>query len=154
MATESEEAKPDYTPIGMTVPIERVSTDAMFMRQAVGTGKLNGRKFEITSGMEGSIHIDFEKREGETGLGEDRFIVRLSNITQVIAEFITERDEGTESPSAVVSLTAEQAEALVRWSRETEKPNGCSGYGPTFDGAMDVAHAVRKQFIDHEGIDK
>lgn len=43
-----------------------------------------------------------------------------------------------------VTLTIEQAKALVRWAMEGEKSNGCSGYGATFDGAMSVAHEVRE----------
>lgn len=48
-----------------------------------------------------------------------------------------------------VRLTTRQVEALVRWSQEAQKPKGCSGWGPTFDGAMDVAHEVRKQVGTH-----
>lgn len=53
-----------------------------------------------------------------------------------------------EALESVVHLTTEQTQALVRWSQETEKPNGCSGWGSKFDGAMSVAHAVRKQTSD------
>lgn len=41
-----------------------------------------------------------------------------------------------------VTLTPDQAAALVTWAREQERPRGCSGWGPTFDGAMRVAQEV------------
>jgi hypothetical protein len=45
----------------------------------------------------------------------------------------------------VTVLTPVEVEALVNWSRETERENGCSGWGPVFDAAMKVAHIVRKK---------
>lgn len=42
-----------------------------------------------------------------------------------------------------VTITIEQARALAEWSAETRRPHGCSGYGPRFDDAMEVAHEVR-----------
>lgn len=45
-----------------------------------------------------------------------------------------------------VRLTPEQANALILWSREAQKPKGCSGYGSTFDAAMRVADELSGAF--------
>ena len=45
-----------------------------------------------------------------------------------------------------VIISVEQARALAEWSAATLRLHGCSGYGPKFDAAMDVAHAIRGRF--------
>ena len=42
-----------------------------------------------------------------------------------------------------MKLNDKQLEALVVWADESERPNGCTAWGPKFDAVMEVAKQVR-----------
>ena len=44
-----------------------------------------------------------------------------------------------------MKLSEKQVEALITWALESKRPGGCSGWGPTFDAAMEVAQDLAKQ---------
>lgn len=50
-----------------------------------------------------------------------------------------------------VKLSPQDSVALIAWANEADRKDGNSGFGPTFDRAMDVARRVRK-VLDMEGV--
>ena len=87
-------AEDNFIPSGASVEIIRmIDTDKekapMFLRNAIGEGELEGRKFSISSGMDGSIHIEFKKQKNDaSSLGKDRFIVKIRSVLEALAPIV------------------------------------------------------------------
>lgn len=52
-------------------------------------------------------------------------------------------DLGEAQSVAQKSLAPHHRQALIDWANESERPGGCSGWGPKFDAAMEAARSLR-----------
>ncbi len=83
----------------ITVSVQRITNAGMYLRTAIGSGEAIGRKFNLSTGMDGSLFVEFDKKESEdqsgSKLAHDRYLVKMEDVARAICDHINERDGGS-----------------------------------------------------------